>query len=407
LGFGGFSLWAALAPIPEGVLVPGTLVPNGSRKLVDALTSGRIVSLNVVDGAYVEKNQLLAIIDSTAAKAEVESASARRNLVVGKIDRLEVELGISHESSNLVTDRSESDDSIQSKLRVARSEAELQNSRSLHADLRSAKSLVNSGRQAVGMRDKQLALISDQLKNMRILAEEGLIPRNRYLELQRSYFSIQAELERERNGIRQAEASVEKIAAEIERIDRSRDAERYAELADLISEMESLNAALDAARSRVLASRIVSPESGYVIGLSVHTEGAYVQAGQRMMEVVSPTAEVIAEGALQVDRIADIEVGDRVDIGFTAVDRNSSPRGRGTITNISADRIIDQQNGQPYYKISVRMDGSPSQLKQKIGMPVEIFVRSGERTLFGYLVKPVVDRARTGWEGERTRPQTK
>ena len=119
------------------------------------------------------------------------------------------------------------------------------------------------------------------------------------------------------------------------------------------------------------------------------------------MEIVPHGELLLVEGQLPVEQIDQVHSGLPVELAFTAFERSSTPRIPGVVSQVSADRLTNEQTGLPYYRLYVEVaadDLAPLGTQPlKAGMPVEAFVRTGERTLLNYLFKPLLDRARTAW----------
>lgn len=121
------------------------------------------------------------------------------------------------------------------------------------------------------------------------------------------------------------------------------------------------------------------------------TAGGVVRAGEKLMSVVPEQQTLIIEGKLSPLWIDKVASGQSADLLFTAFNQNLTPKLRGELTMISADRLINPVNGEPYYQIQITVPETAAQ-EIKPGMPAEIFIRTGERSLLSYLFKPVTDR---------------
>ena len=156
---------------------------------------------------------------------------------------------------------------------------------------------------------------------------------------------------------------------------------------------------MDASGFQLANSEVRSPVDGTVIGVNVFTSGGVVGAGAKLMEVVPSGAPLEIEGQLPVNLIDKVKEGMPVDMMFTAFNQNSTPRIPGVLTFISADRLQDEHTGQPYYRVRANVTPRGMKLLQhlnvKPGMPVEVFVNAGERSMLSYLLKPIFDRAHT------------
>jgi protease secretion system membrane fusion protein len=171
------------------------------------------------------------------------------------------------------------------------------------------------------------------------------------------------------------------------------------QLTEVQRDTDALRSRLDASEFLLANSEVRSPVDGTVVGVNVFTNGGVVAAGAKLMEVV-PTGEPLeVEGELPVNLVDKVKQGMPVDMAFTAFNQNRTPRIPGTLTFISADRLTNDHTGAPYYRVRAKV--TPEGMKQlhnlsvRPGMPVEVFVNAGQRSMMSYLLKPIFDRAHT------------
>ena len=119
--------------------------------------------------------------------------------------------------------------------------------------------------------------------------------------------------------------------------------------------------------------------------------------GQKLMEVIPVNEAMIVEGQLPVHLVDKVHVDLPVEMMFTAFNTNRTPHIPGVLISVGADRIVDEKTGNPYYKIQAITTPQGAKLlkdlKVRPGMPVELFVKTGEQSMMTYLMKPVFDRA--------------
>ena len=155
-----------------------------------------------------------------------------------------------------------------------------------------------------------------------------------------------------------------------------------------------------AERVRVLTDRVrrvsvVAPVNGMVVGLAVHTEGGVISPGSALMEIVPLGESLMVEADVQPMDIDRVKVGMIAEVRFSAFSRNSTPVLEGKVLTLSADRLVDEQTGAPYYLARITLTpeshASLEQLDDIVllpGMPAEVLINTGDRTLFEYLSKP-------------------
>lgn len=312
LGFGGFLAWATLAPLDGGVAVQGTLVAEGNRKPVQHTTGGRVAQVLVQEGDSVREGQVLVRLDTTQTRALLNAA--RESL----------------------------------------------------AGLRSQIDATRAGR---ATRRTQLQSVAAQIADVRPLAQDGYVPKNRLSELERQEQQLAGAVAQDDGAIAQAEKQIDEI--------RQRMVAQEYELAQ---------------------AEIRANATGVVQALAVFGPGVVVTPGQVLMEIVPRDAAVIVEAQVPVNLIDRVQPGLPVELNFTALNRNTTPVLHGEVLVVSPDRLVDQRTGFPYYRMrtTVGQAAQASALPLRHGMPVDVFVKTGERSLMSYLAKPFLDRWRSG-----------
>lgn len=212
----------------------------------------------------------------------------------------------------------------------------------------------------IGSLQNGIALKKAQLANLETLAKEGYIPRNRTLELKGIIASDETNLQ----GLKK------ELATQRERLGPA---------------SQDLN-----------NTELKSPVDGYVVNLQVFTKGGVANQGARLMEVVPIDKPLIVEAQLPVHLIDKVHEGLNVEMMFTAFNQNRTPHIPGEVTVVGDDRIVDERTGQPYFKLQAEATPEGKRLlgdhKVRPGMPVDLFVKTGERTVMSYLLKPLIDR---------------
>lgn len=215
----------------------------------------------------------------------------------------------------------------------------------------------------------QLRTISEQLKNNRELAREGYVPKSKVLELER----MQA----------QVAGAIHDDTGQLEYLRRqlNETREKYKSFEYDLSNAE-----------------VKSPAAGVVVNQAQLTVGAVISAGTKVMSIVPDNEALQVEAMLPIHLIDNVYPGLPVEMLFPAFDQTKTPRIPGILQSISADRLTDEKLG-PYYKAKVMVSPEGMHLlgnnKIRPGMPVEVFIITGERTMMSYLLKPLLDRSRS------------
>jgi protease secretion system membrane fusion protein len=248
---------------------------------------------------------------------------------------------------------------------------------------------------------EQIKLLKEQLDGMRELAKEGYVARNRMLELERTYAQLQGAVSEDIGNIGRARSQV--IELTLRKAQRREDYQKEVrtQLADAQKEADALGARLEAQKYDLANVEVKAPVDGTVVNLAVFTEGGVVNPGFKMMDIVPSDDPLIVEGNLPVNLVDKVHAGLKVELIFAAFNTNRTPHIEGEVDNVSADRSVDERSGMPYYKVRVKVTPAGQKMiaahKLHIipGMPVELFVKTGERTMMNYLLKPVFDRAKS------------
>lgn len=223
---------------------------------------------------------------------------------------------------------------------------------------------------SVSSQQAQLTFLKEQLSSMRQLSKEGYVARNRVLDLERTYAQISGSLAENQGNL-----------------------ERYRR------QLNELQKKLPAYEFDLENATIESPVDGFVVNLQVFTKGQVVQAGSKLMEISPINQDLVVEARVPVVLIDKVHVGLPVEMIFAAFNQRTTPRIPGEVSIVSADRTTDERTGETYYKIQARVTDKGQKLLHqnqiRPGMPVEVFVITGERTMMNYLLRPLLDRART------------
>lgn len=229
------------------------------------------------------------------------------------------------------------------------------------------KAQVAGLKDSIGNKELQVKFLKEQLANLEDLAKDGYVPRNRVLELQRNYLQINGSLSEDRGNL----------------------ARYQSQLIEQEGRLKAFSFDLD-------NTEIKSPVDGSIVNLEVFTKGAVVQPGSRLMEVAPADGALIVEARVPVYLIDKVHLNLPVEILFPAFNQRSTPNIPGTVTVLPNDRTQDPRTGESYYKIQVQVtDKGMNKLrdnKVRPGMPAEVFVVTGERTMMTYLLKPITDR---------------
>ncbi|WP_434583988.1 HlyD family type I secretion periplasmic adaptor subunit [Klebsiella sp. R390] len=406
IGLAGFFLWASLAPLDKGVASPGSVTVSGNRKTIQSPAGGIVRNIAVKEGDKVKAGEVLVQMSQVQAQAQVDSLQDQYYTTLATAGRLLAE------RDNLSKIRfSPVFDTLKDSPRVAEIIAlQVQLFSSRQQALRSEVDGFRQSNDGIrfqlkGLQDSrinkqiQLSSIREQMSSMKQLASEGYLPRNRYLEAQRQFAEINSSIDETIGRIGQLQKQLLESQQRIEQRYADYQREVRTQLAQTQMDANDFKNKLDMATYDLGNTSIVSPVDGTVVGLNIFTQGGVVGAGEHLMDIVPSEASLIVDSRLKVEMIDKVYNGLPVELMFTAFNQNKTPKIPGTVTLVSADRLVDKGTGEPFYQMQVTVTPEGIKMLQgadiKPGMPVEVFVKTGSRSLLSYLFKPILDRART------------
>jgi epimerase transport system membrane fusion protein len=233
---------------------------------------------------------------------------------------------------------------------------------------------------------------SGEIKQLKDLLAQGFVDNQRLLESQRKLDMLRTEMADHKSTIAKTKLQISETELQIVQLDKKFSADVADELAQVqaqVFDLQEKEAALQDRLSRIV---IRAPESGMVLDMKVHTIGGVVQAATPLMDIVPITSDLVVEAKVAPNDIDRLELGKTADIRFSAFNNATTPVIEGKLTRISADRLTDERSGDPYYLVRVKVtdDGMKKLANRKLqpGMPAEVLINAGDRTMLEYLLKP-------------------
>ena len=413
VGVRGFLVWALLAPLDKGVPLLGTVATESNRKAIQHLSGGIVEDILVKDGDVVKAGQVLVRINPTIAHAAAEATRGQFFNALATEARLSAERD--GKSQLVFPDQllAAKDDvgasgnmALQKQLFTSRQASLKSELAAVDENIAGLKSQLRGLQESRDSKKVQADILKEQLDDMRQLAKDGYIARSRLLDMERTYAQLQGNISEDIGNIGRSQRQVAEFS--LRRVLRSEDYQKEvrSQLSEVQKERGMLANRMVAQDFELANAEVRAPVDGIVVGMAIYTKGGVVAPGFRMMDVVPTADALVVEGQLAVNLIDKVHVGLPVELIFSAFNANKTPHIPGIVTQVSADRSIDEHTGNPYYKIKARVTPEGAKLiaghKLDIqsGMPVELFVKTGERTMMNYLLKPIFDRAKTALSEE-------
>ncbi|MCA6939275.1 HlyD family type I secretion periplasmic adaptor subunit [Pectobacterium versatile] len=402
-GFGGFLLWALFAPLDKGVMVNGSVVISGNRKVVQHNQGGIVDKIQVKDGDRVEAGQVLLTLNEVDARSASEGLDGQYLQLVAREGRL---LAEQQRLSDMVmtprlqplADKSEMRviTALQRDLLHSRQQSLKLEAEGMRLSIAGMEASLSAQRQVMTSKQKQRETLEQQLQGLRSLAAENYVPRNKMLENERLLAQLNGDIAQLAGDINRTRRDIEQQTLLIAQRQQEYDKEVNSELADVRALLSDVGSKKEKADFNLANIQMRAPVSGTVVGLKVFTEGGVIAPGQTLLEIVPDDQPLFVDARLPVELVDKVWPGLSVELQFVAFNQSTTPRVAGTVELLSADRLLDERDGSPYYSLRVQVDEAGKRalegLEVKPGMPVQGFVRTGERSFVNYLFKPLMDR---------------
>ncbi len=406
VGFGGFLLWAGLAPLDQGVPSMATVTVDKKRKPVQTLYGGLVHEVLVHEGEIVEKGQIVAKLNSALSNVNFESNKQRY-------------MGFSAMQSRLLAEQRGADEVTFEKDVIASNDTlirqQVQTQRTLFNARRAAlQSETNAAMQSIeGQRslikglegqiksaEEQINLYTRELKAVKELASEGYAPMNRTLDLQRKisayegrYMELVSNVARSKNAISEAE---QRIAQRKQEYLKEVDSQLAQIRMDYQSNFEKYKVSAD----ELERTQVRAPVTGQVVGLQVQVVGAVLQPAQKLMDIVPKDEKLVLEAKILPNYIDKVKEGQLVDVRFSTFANTPQLVCEGRVESISSDTLTDPQmsmaGGANYYlaRVELTAEGIKALGNRPLqsGMQAEVLIKTGERSLLKYLLHPLIKR---------------
>jgi adhesin transport system membrane fusion protein len=357
----------------------------------------------VREGDVVEKGQILMRIDNTTAQSSLEDLQAQEWSLLGVIARLEAEVAGADSAKEIKFPA----DLIEAAPQIVKSETDLFTARAaqLKSQVVTLKSVATQRQQEVNALAGKLkrlqqsaSLAKRELDITRPLAAEGVVSQVEMLKKEREYNDIITELGATQDALPGAKSAVQEAASRLAEQETTFRADASTELNNHHKELISVVAQMTAGSDRVKRTDVRSPMKGTVKEIKTRTLGGVIQPGADLMEIVPFEDTLLIEAQIRPSDVAFLHPGQKATIKITAYDYSIYGGLEATLQDISADTIEDQtgkQQGERFFRARLKTAksslGTPDKpLPIMPGMTATVDIRTGEKTVFQYLMKPIL-----------------
>ncbi|MBP9712935.1 MAG: HlyD family type I secretion periplasmic adaptor subunit [Sterolibacterium sp.] len=411
IGFGGFLLWAAIAPLDEGVPAQALVSIDTKRKPVQHLTGGITKQVHVKEGTYVKQGDILVELDDAVARANYESIRQHYLTLRATEGRLLAEqAGQTRINFHPDLKQAETDPYIrqtvdnQMQLLQSRQLARQAEMAGLNESIEGQEASIQGAKGVLESRRSQLTFLQEELNGVRDLVKDGYAPRNQQLQLERQNAETRGAIADLQAGLLRSQRAIAELKARgLQRTQEYRK-EVDSQLADIRREVQADADKYKATAADLARTVIRAPVEGQVVGLVIQHSGAIVAPGQKLMDIVPQNEALLLEAHVPPNLIDRLQPGLLVDTRFSAFANSPALVVQGKLDSISADLLSDPVTGHPYFlaRVSITPEGMKELGKRQMqaGMPAEVVIKTGERSLLTYLLHPLIKRVSASMKEE-------
>ena len=393
-----FLIWAFVAPIDQGIYVPGSVVVMGNRKAVQHPAGGVVLEILIKEGDVVKKGDVLLRVNPLRIDAESTGQELEYINLLATESRLKAELMDWAEIKwapelqrhfGLKDGRVVEAQSTQLRLFNTRKDDYSAQVEGLKEQLVGLKAVYQS-------RVSQSKTLDEEMKDTRELAKEGFVPRNQANQAERTKIDIDA-------GIVSTNAEIARIKLQISQVKTAFLKEVDTQLQDIQKTRDAVAIKMKAANFDAELSTVRAPSSGSVVALKVFTVGGVVSSGQVLMEIVPGDGRLAVDVRIPPELIDKVNVGMIADMRFVAFNQTTTPVIAGELKIVGADKQPGLTPQEPEFymaQIQTTLEGQErlGDLKVQPGMPVDVVIKSGHRSLVSYILKPLSDKFATAFK---------
>lgn len=395
--FGIFGTWAAFAPIDGAIYAPGVVTVQTYRKTVQHLEGGIVKDVLAHDGDMVKKGDPLIVLDDAQLRSEYDmnynqlvAAKAMEARLLAERDNLpSINFGTMLEAD---TPRGVEARAGETQVFNARRGARLGQISVLQERIGQLNQQIKGTDDMIGTKNNLEKSYTGEIGDLNELLSQGFVDKQRMLEQQRKLDMLKSEVADHRSTITKTRLQINETQLQILQINKDFNSDVAKQLSEVQTKAYDLQERTSALADRLTRIVIRAPDDGMVIGMTVHTIGGVVRQATPLLDIVPSVSDLVVEAQVPPQDINRISIGKMADIRFSAFNSATTPVIEGTVTSLSGDRLTNEKTGQPYYlaRVKVTEAGERKLGDRKLlaGMPAEVLVKTGERTMLQYLLQP-------------------
>jgi len=400
---GGVFTWSIATTIAGAVIASGQLEVESNRQIIQHPEGGVVGTIYANDGDMVEAGEILIRLDDTMLRSELAIIESQYYELIARRGRLRAEsedlpaIRFDEGLLEIAQQNEEIAELVGGQIRLfeARIASNAQQISQLRERQIQIEELIEGRNVQLAALNEQLGLISEELIDQQSLLDRGLAQASRVLSLRREDASLRGQVGELVASVAESRGCIAELEIEIIRLQTTRQEEAITTLRDMQYRENELRERRLSAIETLSRLEIRAPVSGIVYGSTVHAVRSVIRPADPVMFIVPQDSPLVITSRIETINIDQVVVGQEAVLRFAAFDQRTTPELYGVVTRISADVLTDEVSGMNYYEAQILpYDGEIDKLQGLElvpGMPVDVFIQTGERSPLTFLTKPLTD----------------
>ena len=398
IGIALLFVWAAFAQVDQITRGTGRVIPSSKVQLVQPAEPAVVAEILVRSGQSVKQGDLLVRLDDSQSASQLGELQTENERLAARAQRLDSEAGggaLGCAPGTACAD--------EARLSQARRETARAREASLASAIDQRRRDLSEAQATASSLESSLQLAREQVEMLRPLAEQRIVPQTDLLAAQREVVDVQGRLSAARQAAGRASASIRQAQADLSQARADFRQQALAERSEVTTRIAVNQQSIRGAAARRDRNELRAPADGIVNDVQVTTEGGFVNAGEKIMQIVPVGDRLLVEARISPSDRAFVKVGDSANVKITAYDFSIYGGLKGRVAQVSADSIFDEIEREAYYSVVIETDRAfiekgGVRLPIVPGMVADVEILTARRSVLSYLFKPVnraFDRALT------------
>ncbi len=393
--------WMALAPVAGAVIAQGTVKVDMNRKTVQHQEGGMVKQVLVRDGDRVRQGQVLVVLDDVRVDAAYDSLKTQYDSELARNARLSAdrvltdEPGFPDQLKTRAAQEPKVAEVLQRELTLfkARRQTLHEQTRLLRQQAMQAEEESVALRRQIAAQSRGLSLQREELEANRRLMAQGFVGAMRVKTVDRAAADYEARLGEQQAELAKSRQRASELSLRVKTLENQFMQSAADELKESGNKLFDLEERLRPSKDAAERQRILAPIDGEIVDLKVTSAGAIIGPRDPLLDIVPQDGKLILEGRIRTEDVNFVRPGSDADVRLTAFRSRTTPVVEGKVVYVSADRLVERASNLPYYAVHVDVPLSAlkqaGDLKLQAGMPVEIFIKTADRTTVEYLLDPI------------------